>query len=169
MDDMGAIHFAAQKGHLEVIKILVTSGVSVKSSNRKGMTALHYAVQGSNLELVKYLLKKGANKNLKNKAGKTAVDLSSSDEIRRLLLEYESSSSKALNGNEKGGGKGETEISSVKEADGPESNETAEEGEDQNLKRKNEEENQTGTKKSKVALDHLLAEDDDANEEDDDQ
>ncbi|KAL8498657.1 hypothetical protein ACS0TY_021844 [Phlomoides rotata] len=174
MDDMGAIHFAAQKGHLEVIKILVSSGVSIKTSNRKGMTALHYSVQGSNIELIKYLLKKGANKDLKNKAGKTAVDLASSEEIRKLLLEYESSSSKALNGNEKGGEKIETEISSVKEAGGSDSNaalhgdETAEEGKDETLKRKNDEENQTGTKKSKVALNHLLAEDDDAHEEDED-
>lgn len=37
IDDMGAIHFAAQKGHLEVVRTLISSGVSVKSSNRKGM------------------------------------------------------------------------------------------------------------------------------------
>ncbi|KAK1359611.1 protein phosphatase 1 regulatory subunit 12C [Heracleum sosnowskyi] len=62
MDDMGAIHFAAQKGHLKVVQILISSGVSVKSANRKGMTALHYAAQGSSLELVKYLVKKDGEK-----------------------------------------------------------------------------------------------------------
>ncbi|KAK3038986.1 hypothetical protein RJ639_027471 [Escallonia herrerae] len=47
MDDMGAVHFAAQKRHLEVVRILISSGASVKASTRKGMTALHYAVQGN--------------------------------------------------------------------------------------------------------------------------
>ncbi|KAL0407981.1 UNVERIFIED_CONTAM: hypothetical protein Sradi_1732500 [Sesamum radiatum] len=174
MDDMGAIHFAAQKGHLEVVKTLVVSGVSVKSSNRKGMTALHYAAQGSNLELVKYLLKKGANKHLKNKAGNTAVDLASSEEIRKILVEYESSSGKvALNGKEKGEN-AETKISSRDKVEGSDSNadlhgdETAEEDKDGILKRKVEEEtkeNQTVAKKSKVALNHLLAADDTQEEE----
>ncbi|GFP79350.1 putative ankyrin repeat protein rf_0381 [Phtheirospermum japonicum] len=152
MDDMGAIHFAAQKGHLEVVKILVTSGVSVKSYNRKGMTALHYAAQGSNVELVRYLLKKGANKDSRNKAGKNAVDLAGSEEIRKLLVEFEFPSGK---GNEKDE-KAEMEIA----GDGDEKDET--------LKRKNEEEierNETGTKKSKVPLSHLLAADDDGHEE----
>ncbi|KAI3453887.1 hypothetical protein Pfo_010550 [Paulownia fortunei] len=177
MDDMGAIHFAAQKGHLEVIKILVTSGVSIKSSNRKGMTALHYAAQGSNLELVKYLLKKGANKDLKNQAGKTAVDLASSEEIHKLLFECESSSGKVVhNGNEKGE-KAETKISSGDEVEGSDGTAALhgdeadeEEGKDEILKRKSEEdikENQPGTKKSKVALNHLLAADDTQEEEED--
>ncbi|KAK6129912.1 hypothetical protein DH2020_036306 [Rehmannia glutinosa] len=174
MDDMGAIHFAAQKGHLEVIKILVTCGVSVKSSNRKGMTALHYAAQGSNVELVKYLLKKGANKSLKNKAGKSAVDLASSDEIRKLLVEYDSSSGK---GNDEKGEKAQTKSSPRVEVEASDSNaamhgdENVEEGKDETLKRKNEEdvtENQSGTKKSKVPLSHLLAADDTHEEEDED-
>ncbi|PIN24039.1 NAD(+) ADP-ribosyltransferase [Handroanthus impetiginosus] len=111
MDDMGAIHFAAQKGHLEVVKILVTSGVSVKSANRKGMTALHYAAQGSNVELVKYLLKKGANKDTKNKAGKSAVDLATNEEIRKLLVEHESSSAgKVVQSGKEKGEKVETKV-----------------------------------------------------------
>ncbi|KAL7111916.1 hypothetical protein ACP275_05G119400 [Erythranthe tilingii] len=167
MDDMAAIHFAAQKGHLEVIKILVTAGVSVKCCNRKGMTAIHYAAQGSNVELVKYLLKKGANKNSKNKAGKSAIDLASSDEIRKLLVEFEfdSSSGKGEKGAEK-------EISDREEGEVYEGNENGQEGKDENLKRKSEEdvikENRVGIKKSKVALSHLVATDDTQEEEDED-
>ncbi|KAH6784757.1 Ankyrin repeat family protein [Perilla frutescens var. hirtella] len=176
MDDMGAIHFAAQKGHLGAIKILLTSGVSVKSSNRKGMTALHYAAQGSNVELVNYLLKKGANKDIKNKAGKTAVDLASSEEIRKLILEYESSSRKVASNGDEEGEKAETKSTSVEEVEGSDSNaalqgdEAAGEGEVENLKRKNEggiEEGKQGAKKTKVALGHLLAEDDMPEEEED--
>lgn len=174
MDDMGAIHFAAQKGHLEVIKILVASGVSVKSTNRKGMTALHYAAQGSNLELIKYLLKKGSNKSVKNKAGKSAVDLASSEEIHKLLSEFEFES-KSDRGEKSG-----MKISSSKEegeiSDGNTSalsgDESAhEEAKDESVKRKSEEDDteksEVGSKKYKVALNHLLAADDVPEEEDD--
>ncbi|KAG8382060.1 hypothetical protein BUALT_Bualt05G0037200 [Buddleja alternifolia] len=177
MDDMGAIHFAAQKGHLEVIKILVTSGVSVKSYNRKGMNALHYAAQGSNIELVKYLLKKGANKDSKNKAGKTAVDLASSDEIRKLLVEHKPESGKAVVNADKKGEKDETKTLSREKVEGSDSeaalhgDESVEDEKDASLKRKGEEvivEDQVGNKKSKVALNHLLASDD-TQEEDENQ
>ncbi|EYU29095.1 hypothetical protein ABFS82_05G116200 [Erythranthe guttata] len=168
MDDMAAIHFAAQKGHLEVIKILVTAGVSVKSCNRKGMTAIHYAAQGSDVELVKYLLKKGANKNSKNKAGKSAVDLASSDEIRKLLVEFELESDSSSGKGEKGA---EKEISDREEGEVYEGNENGEEGKDENLKRKSEgdeiKENRVGIKKSKVALSHLVATDDTQEEDED--
>ncbi|KAL1556911.1 putative ankyrin repeat protein [Salvia divinorum] len=180
MDDMGAIHFAAQKGHLDVVKILLASGVSVKSCNRKGMTALHYSAQGSNLEFINYLLKKGANKNNKNKAGKTAVDLASSEEIRKLLLEYEPSSQRVVSSGNENEEKAETKTASVEEAvEGSDGGTAAvqgddgnEEGEDESLKRKNgdsNEENRQGTKKTKVALGHLLAEDDMPEEEEEDQ
>ncbi|KAL0371964.1 UNVERIFIED_CONTAM: hypothetical protein Scaly_0878000 [Sesamum calycinum] len=147
------LHLAAWSGHSEVVYYLCKNKADVgaaamddMSSNRKGMTALHYAAQGSNLELVKYLLKKGANKDLKNKAGNTAVDLASSEEIRKILVEYESSSSKvALNGKEKGEN-AETKISSREKVEGSDSNadlhgdETVEEDKDGILKRKGEEE-----------------------------
>lgn len=175
MDDMGAIHFAAQKGHLDVIKILVASGVSIKSTNRKVMNALHYAAQGSNIELVNYLLKKGANKDTKNKAGKTAVDLASSEEIRKLLLEYESASHKVVSDGTEEGEIAETKNSTVEEVEKSDSKadvEAAEGGRDEILKRKNEdsiEENQQVAKKTKVALGHLLAEDDMPEEEDEEE
>ncbi|TYI55326.1 hypothetical protein E1A91_D11G134200v1 [Gossypium mustelinum] len=61
MDDMGAIHFVAQKRHLEVVRTLLSSRVSVRATNRKGFAPLCYAVQGSHLEVIKVLLKKGAS------------------------------------------------------------------------------------------------------------
>ncbi|PHU08701.1 hypothetical protein BC332_20561 [Capsicum chinense] len=173
MDDMGAIHFAAQKGHLEVVRLLVSSGVSVKSCNRKGMTALHYAAQGSHLELVKYLLKKGANPNAKNKAGKTSIDLASDEEVSSILRQPETASSKE--GANKA--KSESESKSFSQAKIERSDDkgaATEEGEidaekDESLKRKaNEDETNdksTETKKAKVALNHLLAADDNQEDE----
>ncbi|MCD7458534.1 hypothetical protein HAX54_038505 [Datura stramonium] len=175
MDDMGAIHFAAQKGHLEVVRLLVSSGVSVKSCNRKGMTALHYAAQGSHLELVKYLLKKGANVNTKNKAGKTSIDLASNEEVSFILRQPETASSKeALNDGENKV-KSESKSSSTEKIECADDKAAAtEEGEieaekDESLKRKGGEdetnEKSKATKKAKVALNHLLASDDNQEDE----
>ncbi|KAG2249532.1 hypothetical protein Bca52824_089160 [Brassica carinata] len=49
------------KGYLEVVRTLLSVGVSLKAITRKGLTPLPYAAQGSQLDLVKYLVKKGAN------------------------------------------------------------------------------------------------------------
>lgn len=176
MDDMGAIHFAAQKGHLEVIKILHTAGISVKSFNRKGMTALHFAAQGSHLEIVKYLVKKGANTESKNKAGKTPFDLASSEEVCSFLAECRTVSGKpVIDGLEKDE-KAEPKLPHKEKVEGSDGeaasrgDEEAEEGEDELVKRKGDiediKDNQPETKKSKVALNHLLAADD-VQEEDD--
>lgn len=156
VDDMAAIHFASQKGHLEAVKSLVAAGVSVKAINRKGMTALHYAVQGSHIELTKYLLKKGFNLHAKTKAGKSVIDLASKEEIRVLLLEHEKAKKTEVQ---------KTDAAEVKDGEekGKE-NEVKDANNEENLKRKGEEdevlESLPKLKKSKVALNHLLASDD---------
>lgn len=175
MDDMGAIHFAAQKGHLKVVQILVSSGVSVKSANRKGMTALHYAAQGSSLELVKYLVKKGANLNAKTKAGKTPVDLASNEEVRSFLLESESiSKNSAMDGGKNS--EDMLELSKENEEDikteaTVSKSEDADLVKDESTKRKNDSEDDPKKdfpepKKAKIALNHLLASDDAQEDED---
>ncbi|KAI5656488.1 hypothetical protein M9H77_25281 [Catharanthus roseus] len=169
MDDMGAIHFAAQKGHLDVVRMLVTSGVSVKSINRKGMTALHYAAQGSHIELAKYLIKKGSNVNAKNKAGKTPVDLATSEELRSVLLNKELSNSKEKDPQaEPNSSSQENEANAGGEVEDGEKD--AENEKDESVKRKSDEGRSSSevmpeAKKSKVSLNHLLAADDTQEEE----
>ncbi|KAK9148549.1 hypothetical protein Scep_007306 [Stephania cephalantha] len=175
MDDMGAIHFAAQKGHVEIVRILLSSGVSIKASNRKGFTALHYAVQGSHMELIKYLVRKGASLTAETKAGKTPLDLASSEEVRSLLSECDLSSKKGedLKSEE------ENEEVDTKPADedvaahpsdeaATEHEEKESNNEDEEVKRNIEEEvavDLPKPKKARVALNHLLAADDMAEEE----
>lgn len=174
MDDMGAIHFAAQKGHVDVIQILLASGVSVKSTNRKGMTALHYAVQGSHVELVKYLMKKGANADAKNNVGKTPSDLASNEEVRSALVECQTTSSgkKVPSNKEKSA---ETQSNSGAEAIVVTTNKEVNHGDEdsenkdsESMKRKTDggdvAETLPEAKKPRVALGHLLAADD-TNEE----
>lgn len=155
VDDMGAIHFACQKGHLEVVRTLLSVGVSVKSITRKGLTPLHYAAQGSHFELVKYLVKKGANVRATTKAGKNPADVAGNAETQNFLEECEEEAKKAKTNNER-------KTEEVK----PESRSV--EGDKKDLKRKdaedgNEEEKEEAyskAKKPKVALPHLQDTDD---------
>lgn len=168
MDDMSAIHFAAQKGHLEIVRTLLLFGVSVKASNRKGLTPLHYASQGSHLELVKYLIRKGANLGAKTKAGKTPRDLARSDGIRLLLEEYEKSakrenpsgSRKVENSEPKPSESDKTEKPSKVKSAAAEIDEQGDEMGKRKVEEDNKGETATKPKKAKVALNHLLSEDD---------
>ncbi|KAJ4958928.1 hypothetical protein NE237_026039 [Protea cynaroides] len=181
MDDMGAIHFAAQKGHLEVIRVLLASGVSVQASNRKGLTPLHYAVQGSHLELVKYLIRKGSNLSARTKAGKIPMDLANNEDIRSYLVECEEVSkrgdlkdkgkgeesdvNRSLE-NKRGGSPGESDLKGSSENKFADPDKQGEKGEKtESVKRQDDEDAETSgnlpdSKKARVALNHLLAEDD---------
>ncbi|XP_042510276.1 ankyrin repeat domain-containing protein 1 [Macadamia integrifolia] len=179
MDDMGAIHFAAQKGHLEVVRVLLASGVSVQASNRKGLTPLHYAVQGSHLEVIKYLIRKGANLRAKTKAGKTPIDLVNNEEVRSYLVEceelskrgedtegkgkgHESDENQSLE--EKSGSPGESDLKKSSENFADSDNHGENEGKTEPVKRKDEGFETRGnlpeSKKARVSLNHLLAEND---------
>ena len=91
-DDMAAIHFASQKGHTDIVRILLTSGASIHSRTRKGMTPLHYAVHGGHLDVAKVLIKKGAHLYSPNKAGKKALDFAKDEEFRNVLIAIEKES-----------------------------------------------------------------------------
>lgn len=172
MDDMGAIHFAAQKGHLEVVRTLLSSGASAKASTRKGLTPLHYAVQGSHSELVKYLVRKGASLSIKTKSGKTPIDLASNEEIRSFLEERERSPMKVdLNGREKAEESDSDPKPSVQEKEeNPDDGAPSVVRDDNNeldgegVKRKGDQDDRNEAssepKKARVALNHLLSADD---------
>ena len=41
------LHYAADKGYFEIVKILLENGVEKESKNKYGFTPLHFAVQGA--------------------------------------------------------------------------------------------------------------------------
>jgi ankyrin repeat protein len=69
-----ALQMAADKGQLEVVKLLVEKGAEVDYRHPVNkMTALHLAAYSGHDEVVKYLLSKGANPNLKMRGGVSIV------------------------------------------------------------------------------------------------
>ncbi|KAJ7526360.1 hypothetical protein O6H91_16G003700 [Diphasiastrum complanatum] len=108
---MAAIHFASQKGHIQIVRVLLAAGASVSSRTRKGMTPLHYAVQGSHKDLIKLLVKRGANVSAENKAGKRPLDLAKDQSIIELLETTATEQRSNKRAKEKGGAGGTNEES----------------------------------------------------------
>ena len=61
------LHCAATKGHLEIVKELITHGAFVGSQNAYGETPLHLASLKGHKEVAAYLLDNGADINARNR------------------------------------------------------------------------------------------------------
>jgi len=96
MDGFLPLHFAAQSGHLEVLRLIVKKlgskgehGVIKRHVNRvvsKGKrSALHLALQKGHSECAKFLAMKSASTELMTAQGQTALDLCQNEELRKEL------------------------------------------------------------------------------------
>ena len=66
-----ALHFAAGKGHKEIVELLIAKGVDVNAKNNRGGTPLHLA---NNKEIAELLIANGADVNAKDEDGETPLD-----------------------------------------------------------------------------------------------
>eukprot|EP00831_Metopus_contortus_P023645 TRINITY_DN2082_c0_g1_i2.p1 TRINITY_DN2082_c0_g1~~TRINITY_DN2082_c0_g1_i2.p1 ORF type:complete len:250 (+),score=56.02 TRINITY_DN2082_c0_g1_i2:25-774(+) len=67
------IHFAATRGHTEVIAHLVRSGVPVDAIDHLGRSSLHFAASAGEVEAIKLLVSLGADVDLQTIGGDTAL------------------------------------------------------------------------------------------------
>lgn len=72
----------------EVVKALIDAGADTRAKNKQGRTALMEAADSDDLEAVKLLLEAGSDVNARDKEGDSAWDLTSNDEIEKLLETY---------------------------------------------------------------------------------
>lgn len=68
-----AMHFAAQQGNIESVRVLLGAGADIDESHLEYGTPLMIAIASGNEELASYLLKQGANPNAKDAWGATAL------------------------------------------------------------------------------------------------
>ena len=72
---MMGLHFAAAKGHKEVVGVLLEKGADFNAKNIDGATPLHLAAENGHGEVVDVLLEKGADFNAKDNNGATPLHL----------------------------------------------------------------------------------------------
>ena len=90
-NQVNLIHYAAERGYVQVVKKLIDSGINVNTptpSYRK-RTPLHYASLYGHLEVAKLLLEKKANINSQDKHKRTPLLCASEKghlEVAKLLL-----------------------------------------------------------------------------------
>ena len=85
-----ALHVAAEKGHVEVVRLLLEAGAKQDAVDSNGATALHRAAKRGHSEVVRLLLEAGADTGRTNDVTVTALHLAARGghlEVVRLLLE----------------------------------------------------------------------------------
>lgn len=87
-DGNNALVLASRSASPEVLRILIDYISNINAQNGEGRTALMEAADADNIENVRALLLAGADVNLKNKEGETALDLTTDEEIEKLLADY---------------------------------------------------------------------------------
>jgi hypothetical protein len=66
-----ALHFAADRGNIDCIRILIESGADVNAVDCDGIGVLQTAVMGGNIDAVKLLLENGADPDAEDTDGET--------------------------------------------------------------------------------------------------
>lgn len=85
------LYRACQKGHLEVVKVLISHGANIESKKGDGSSCLYISSQENRLEVVKYLLEQGADIEATFRAGFTSLYIAAQKghlEIVRCLIEH---------------------------------------------------------------------------------
>ena len=76
-DGRRALHWAAERGRLAMVQVLLAAGADVNAKNHEGKTALHYAGKGGHVDVTKALLARGgwlhADVHARDEDGHTAL------------------------------------------------------------------------------------------------
>lgn len=88
LDDngLGLIHWASDRGNVEVLKIILTTkGINVDLQDSEGQTALFYASSCGHKTCLQLLLDQGADKEIVDNEESSCADVAYDDEIRKVL------------------------------------------------------------------------------------
>jgi ankyrin repeat protein len=83
-----ALHAAASRGQLNVVKLLLAKGGDVNRQSGNGGTALLAAAINDRLEVLEFLLDNGADANVGDNGGNTPIAVSHSREVQELLRKH---------------------------------------------------------------------------------
>lgn len=76
-----AYHLAVEKGNLDLVQKVSSSGSDINAKDNDGLTPLHKAIMtAKDLKIIDFLLKNGADKNIKTDIGESVYDLAQENE-----------------------------------------------------------------------------------------
>jgi len=85
VNGLGLIHWASDRGNIDILQFLLNSGANVNLIDPDGQTALHYASSCGHLDCVKLLIKFGADRTIKDNELQSCVDVAENNLIAELL------------------------------------------------------------------------------------
>lgn len=80
-DGLGLLHWAADRGNANIVRLLLAAGADVNVQDEEGQTPLHFAASCGHVEVATVLLQSGASTSLQDCDGNKARDVASSEEV----------------------------------------------------------------------------------------
>ncbi|KAJ8274007.1 hypothetical protein COCON_G00086320 [Conger conger] len=82
------LHWACDRGHKELVSVLLQNNADINSQDDEGQTALHYASACEFGDIVELLLQSGADPCIKDQEGSLPEEVTESGDISSLLQQY---------------------------------------------------------------------------------
>lgn len=82
------LHWACDRGHKELVSLLLQHKADINSQDNEGQTALHYASACEFADIVELLLNSGADPSIKDMEGSLPEEVTESSAISSLLHQY---------------------------------------------------------------------------------
>lgn len=88
-DGMGLIHWATDRGFIDMLNILLKHNLDVNLKDADGQTALHYSSSCGHFDCTELLLKNDADSKIVDGDGFDCVMVASDDAIKSLIIKYQ--------------------------------------------------------------------------------
>ncbi|KAL1928090.1 hypothetical protein VTP01DRAFT_3006 [Rhizomucor pusillus] len=83
-EGLTALHHAADRGHVDIIKVLLDLGADINATTNDSETALHLACISDQVEVAKLLLERGCDADIRDADGLTAREQADPEFLKKL-------------------------------------------------------------------------------------